>query len=881
MKKTELKNKKTNKAMSILYLFKDCYWFKSNTINNLLITCFVWIFIIFFNSIQHAQGQITFSVTKASCGSADGSATVSVSGGTAPYTYLWSTGEVSTTIDNLTAGNYSVHITDANGCSGDGEVFVDNETDMNVTISGGNVTTQYCNNQIPPSITLTASVTGGKPPYICSWPGYNLTTNSSGNYSVTVKDAAQCIKQASCFVLFIPVDCAADPNDITGPEGFGADKMIGVNEKLPYTIRYENDPEFATVPAQIVKIEMPFDTKANMYSLRLGDFGFGDFNFSVPQNTTFYTNRLDVSDSLGVMVDITAGIDIQNKKAFWILESIDPNTGLPPNDANKGFLLVNDSITHRGEGYVSFTMLPKNTVITGDTISAEAEIIFDVNEAIKTNIWSNIIDAQYPTSFVNPLPPSIDTNHIQISFTASDDVNGSGVKSLKLFVAKNNLPYELHGTYHKDSIVVIDGVEDDTYNFISIAEDNVGNTEPMKDTPDATTTIGYPRLISGTIKYQNNANTPLNNVLVYLKNGNGTTVLDSLYTNQNGEFNFGYKPKTTYQIEAYSDLTWGGVNSTDALLVRRATIGLSTLNRLQTNAADVNNSKTISSLDALNIRKRMVGDINSFQINDWVFTKDTLVLAQNDVVHNKKALCAGDVNGSFSANFTKSTSINLFNKGEIKVNRNQSIEIPFICENKIQPAAVTLLLNYPDNIIDVEKISSSLPGFMYSAKNGKIIIAWDSLKPFTFSKSDELFVMKFRAKREATEKDAISFKVDDKSEFADENVEIINEVSLSFSNVIINPYLDYELSPNYPNPFSKSTEIRYELPEDGFVSLKAYNILGQEVKTIVSSRQKAGSYSVRFDGSELSGGTYSYKIIVDGASRKFTSSHLMILMPTN
>jgi hypothetical protein len=277
----------------------------------------------------------------------------------------------------------------------------------------------------------------------------------------------------------------------------------------------------------------------------------------------------------------------------------------------------------------------------------------------------------------------------------------------------------------------------------------------------------------------------------------------------------------------------------------------------------------------------MVGVINSFQINDWVFTKDTLVLAQNDVVHNKKALCAGDVNGSFSANFTKSTSINLFNKGEIKVNRNQSIEIPFICENKIQPAAVTLLLNYPDNIIDVEKISSSLPGFMYSAKNGKIIIAWDSLKPFTFSKSDELFVMKFRAKREATEKDAISFKVDDKSEFADENVEIINEVSLSFSNVIINPYLDYELSPNYPNPFSKSTEIRYELPEDGFVSLKAYNILGQEVKTIVSSRQKAGSYSVRFDGSELSGGTYSYKIIVDGASRKFTSSHLMILMPTN
>jgi hypothetical protein len=880
MKKTGIKNNKTNNVMTILFKINKNHWLGNNTVKQILMVCLVWIFSILININKEVKGQITFSVTQASCGISDGSITVNVSGGQAPYTYLWSNGAVTQTINNLAVGNYSVVITDANNCTGQKEMFLDNKTDMKITISGGDVTTVVCNDKPNPSITLTANITGGKLPYICSWPGNTLTTNSSGNYSVTVKDSAQCIKEANTFVLFIPVDCAADPNDISGPNGYGSNKMVGVSEKLPYTIRYENNPEFATVPAQIVKIDMPFDTSANIYSLRLGDFGFGDFIFSVPQNTTFYSKRIDVSDSLGVMVDITAGIDIQNKKAFWILESIDPNTGLPPNDANKGFLLVNDSITHRGEGFVNFTIQPKNTVLTGDSIKAEAEIVFDNNQAIKTNVWENIIDAHYPISFVKPLPAIIDTNHIQISFTASDDINGSGIKLLKLFVARNTDPYELYGTYNPDSIVVIDGVEDDTYRFISIAEDNVGNTEPMKDTPDAITTIGYPRLISGTVKYQNNANTPINNVLVYLKNTNGT-VLDSLLTNQSGEFNFGYKPKTTYQIDAYSDLPWGGVNSTDALLVRRATIGLSTLNRLQSNAADVNNSKTISSLDALNIRKRMVGVINSFQINDWVFTKDTLVLAQNDVVHDKKALCAGDVNGSFSANFTKSTSINLFNKGEIKVNRNQSIEIPFICENKIQPAAVTLLLNYPDNIIDVEKISSSLPGFMYSAKNGKIIIAWDSLKPFTFSKSDELFVMKYRAKREATEKDVISFKVDDKSEFADENVEIINEVSLSFSNVIINPYLDYELSPNYPNPFSKSTEIRYELPEDGFVSLKAYNILGQEVKTIVSSRQKAGSYSVRFDGSELSGGTYSYKIIVDGASRKFTSSHLMILMPTN
>lgn len=880
MKKTGLKNNKTNSEMKNTDNNYKNHWFENIIINKIIYGCLALIMIGLISFPQNLKAQITFTVKQASCGATDGSVTVSVSGGTAPYTFLWSNGATTPTISNLGVGSYSVEIKDANLCTGHGEVFVDNATDMEVSISGGNVTTQYCSNQTPPSITLTASVTGGKPPYVCSWPNYSLTTNSTGNYSVTVKDSAQCVKQASTFVLFIPVECSVDPNDIAGPEGYGTGKMVGVNEKLPYTIRFENDPVFATVPAQIVKVDLPFDTTANMYSMRLGNFGFGDFIFSVPQNTTFYSKRIDVSDSLGILVDVTAGIDIQNKKAFWIFESIDPNTGLPPNDANKGFLLVNDSITHRGEGFVSFTMLPKNTVQTGDSIKAQAKIVFDINDPINTNIWKNTIDAHYPTSHVNPLPTIIDTNFIQISFTANDDLHGSGVKQLKLFVARNNTPYELHGTYHKDSIINIVGVEDDTYRFISIAEDNVGNTEPMKESPDATTTIGFPRLISGTVKYQNSAQIPLNNVLVFLRYNDGTA-LDSVNTNASGEFSFGYKPKSNYIVDAYANLPWGGVNSTDALLVRRAIIGLNQLNKLEFKAADLDNSTTISGVDALNIRKRIVGEINEFQVNDWIFTKDTLSIGQNDVVHPVTTLCAGDINGSYSAMFSKSSGINIFNKGEINANRNQQLEIPVFCENIIKPAAITLILNYPEKLIEIEKISSSLPGFMYSAKKGKIILAWDSLSPITFNKNDALFVMKLKVTREATEKDNIIFGVDNKSEFVDENVVVMDNVNLSYSNIKVSPYMEYELSPNYPNPFSKSTEIRYELPEDGFVTMKVYNVLGQEVRTIVSSYQKAGSYSIRFDGSDLSGGTYSYGINIEGVTRKYTASHLMILIPNN
>ncbi len=880
MKKRGFNNNKTNSGLpeSIIIYKNNNHGFYKNMINILLKYSLALLIVCLLS--EFTQGQITFTKEDASCGASDGSASVSVSGGKAPYTYLWSTGATSTNINNLSVGLYTCIITDADGCTGQGDVYVDNETDMAVTLSGGNVTTTYCSNSSAPSITLTASISGGTPPYVCNWPGYSKTVNSSGNYTATVTDSAQCIKHASTYVLFIPVDCSSDPNDITGPEGYGPDKMVGINEKLPYRIRYENDPVFATVPAQKVMIDMPFDSTANMLSLRLSDFGFGDFIFSVPQNTTFYSKRLDVSDSLGVMVDVTAGIDVQNNKAFWILESIDPKTGLVPNDANKGFLLVNDSITHRGEGFVSFTMMPKATVNTGDSLLAEASIIFDINEAIATNRWKNVLDAHYPTSFVNPLPEITDTNFISISFTANDDVGGSGVNLVKLFAARNTGNYELIGAYDKDSIVNITGVEDDIYKFISIAEDNVGNTEPMKETPDTYTYLGYPRIISGNVTYQNTANSPLRDVLVYLRNTEGD-VMDSVLTNTSGDYDFGYKSKTTYLIEGYSDSPWGGVNSTDALIVRRQIVGLSSFDTLQAEAADIDNSGLISGNDALLMRKRIVGEINSFSINDWCFSRDTIKIESANINHPIKTLCAGDVNGSYSPVFTKSSKITLGRRGKVNADRNQLIELPVICNKEFQPAAITYLMDYPDGLIKIENIVSSLSGFMYKANNGKLIVAWDSLSPMNFDKDDALFVMQVRVNREASEKDRVKFTLDKHSEFANKNAEIIDGVSLSIPKINISPFLDYELSPNFPNPFSKSTEIRYELPEDGFVTLKAYNVLGQEIKTMVSTNQKAGSYSIRFDGSGLDAGTYSYKIEVEGRTREYKASHLMIIIPNN
>jgi hypothetical protein len=70
----------------------------------------------------------------------------------------------------------------------------------------------------------------------------------------------------------------------------------------------------------------------------------------------------------------------------------------------------------------------------------------------------------------------------------------------------------------------------------------------------------------------------------------------------------------------------------------------------------------------------------------------------------------------------------------------------------------------------------------------------------------------------------------------------------------------FALAQNYPNPFNPSSTIEYTIMKGSQVTLKVYNMLGQEVSTLVSERLAPGRYTSRFDGSKLASGVYFYRL---------------------
>jgi len=106
---------------------------------------------------------------------------------------------------------------------------------------------------------------------------------------------------------------------------------------------------------------------------------------------------------------------------------------------------------------------------------------------------------------------------------------------------------------------------------------------------------------------------------------------------------------------------------------------------------------------------------------------------------------------------------------------------------------------------------------------------------------------------------------------------VVNPTSVQNDNGLID---DFELMQNYPNPFNPSTKINYSLPYTSFVTIKVYDVLGNEIAALVNEEKPNGRYSLNFDASEISSGVYFYTIQATSSERgqNFVQTRKMILL---
>ncbi|MCX6272112.1 MAG: C10 family peptidase [Bacteroidetes bacterium] len=393
-------------------------------------------------------------------------------------------------------------------------------------------------------------------------------------------------------------------------------------------------------------------------------------------------------------------------------------------------------------------------------------------------------------------------------------------------------------------------------------------------------TIGSAQ-ITGNFRYDNTAQTALNNTKVYLKSG--TVNVDSVTTGTTGQYTFTIANPGTYSLGSRCTKTWGGVNATDALMIMRHFVGLDTLQSVRFKAGDVDATNYVNTIDALLVMKRYVGIINTFAIGDWVDDHPSATVGATGITTlNLKGLCSGDVNVSYIPPAKQAAEVEIAEKGMLDISATQVIDIPLQVTRDCNIGAISLTLAYPENQLDITDVTikKETGNLFYHLENGKLLIAWSSLDPLWLSNDETLLTIHCRLRDNLEQISNLQlFTSESESELADALANPLSGENLTIPRLIdIAEHSDFILGDCYPNPFSETTTLPYWLPERATVVFNVTDILGRMVYISELGIQDSGSHSIEFNRSQIPDGTYFYTLKISGKNGEQQQTRSMVIL---
>lgn len=277
-----------------------------------------------------------------------------------------------------------------------------------------------------------------------------------------------------------------DPNEKNGAVGPGIENFLSNRTNIQYSISFEN-VDTATAPAQIVSITDTLDRNVlALNSFELGPITISDTFVIPPPGLQAWTTDFPLRNS-PLILRVNTRLDTLSGVVSWTFLSLDSASLEITSDALSGFLPPN-LLPPEGEGRVSFSIQLNDSVSHATLISNQASIVFDFNEPIVTNIWTNTLDLLPPQSSMNPLPLITVDTLIELSWSGMDP--GSGIESYDVFYAVNQSSIFQKWAARTDTTAALfTGQPDSTYYFYVVAYDKVGNQEIKASVAEAMTTV--------------------------------------------------------------------------------------------------------------------------------------------------------------------------------------------------------------------------------------------------------------------------------------------------------------------------------------------------------------------------------------------------------
>ena len=402
------------------------------------------------------------------------------------------------------------------------------------------------------------------------------------------------------------------------------------------------------------------------------------------------------------------------------------------------------------------------------------------------------------------------------------------------------------------------------------------------------------------VTYYKTGDPPLNLINVTYTQG---TIVKTAATDINGAYSLSNLAPGNYDVTFSTGKDVGGINSTDAAQVNYWWAYQTEIEIVRWLAGNVRepippdqNAFKILSNDAGLIQQYFLtqGNPTPAFYSRWSFWSVDETISANPgedlgdpqvtitgsgpaIAQNFYGLVTGDFNRSFTpGDDGKSGSESLtLNYGQTVEVGEDAFELPLVAAMDMQVGAISLILNFPSDVITVNEVylsNDQNTPVLFDVTGNELRISWYSPEPLSLQAGQRLVTLVLEATGSSGEPIYFSLASDPLNELADDSFEVISNAALTVDVIKTSALgtggisLSEKLTfTNHPNPFIGTTNFVYTIPADGKVLLEVYDIVGNKVMVAVDETQSTGEYLLKVDRNTLQPGVYMATLRLESA----------------